>query len=93
MNGHKGVQGRGLMRLGLPPCRAALGWPAQISHLCANLQVFRTQVNLLKSRHNGGWDGLVHCRVLVLFGCGPPGVSEGEGRKGQLDGKCVVPPQ
>jgi len=29
----------------------------------------------------------------VLVGCGPPGVSEGEGRKGQLDGKYVLQPQ
>jgi len=90
MNSCKGVRGRGLTRSELPPCRAAFSWVKPSTDL-ANLQVVWKQVNLLKSWHNGGWDGLVRCRVLV--GCGPPGVSKGEGQKGQLDGKCVVPPQ
>jgi len=53
----------------------------------------KKQVNLLKLWHVGGWEGLVRCWELALVGCGPPGASEGEAQKGQLLGKCVVPPQ
>jgi len=79
MNGHKGVQGRGLKRSELPPCRAALGWLKPSTNLASVCKFAGgpEQVNLLKSRHNGGWDRLVCCKVLV--GCGPPRVSEGEG--------------